>query len=73
MRRGAPITRLIVSVPFAVGVAVVLIATASAISAATEGTPHRLAGAIATGLAVGLSGMYVGTVVRVRRKRRGGG
>lgn len=62
--------RMLTNVWIAVTIAVGLLAAGSAIFAHTVDTPLQWLGALANGIAVGASGVYVGTTVR-RRRRRG--
>lgn len=59
---------LLTNLPFAILVAMALLAAGSACFAATVDTPAQWVGALATGLASGLGGVYVGTVARFRRQ-----
>jgi hypothetical protein len=58
------------SVTFAVVVSVGVLVAGSAYFAATLGTPAQWSGPLASGLSAGLSGVYVGTTARWRRRRR---
>lgn len=64
------IVTIVTSVTFATVVAVGMLVAASAYFAATMGTPRQWSGALASGVAVGLSGIYVGTMARRRHRDR---
>jgi len=68
--RGSALAALLANVWFAVVVAVVLLVAGSAYFASTMDTPSRWVGALVNGLAVGASGVYVGTTARRRNRRR---
>lgn len=62
--------KVLTSVTFATVVAIALLVAGSACFAATVGTPAQWSGALASGVAVGLSGLYVGTMARRRHRKR---
>lgn len=70
---GAPaanaVLRLLTNVWFAVAVAVGLLVAGSAYFASTVDTPGQWTGALVNAVAVGASGVYVGTMIRLRRRR----
>jgi hypothetical protein len=56
------------ALPFAIVVSIGAIVAGSACFAATAGTSAQWVGVLASSLATGSSGMYVGTVARRRRR-----
>lgn len=63
------VASVLTNVWFAVAVAVVLLVAGSAFFSSTVDTPSQWVGAALNGLAVGASGVYVGTTARRRRRR----
>ncbi|PCN49086.1 hypothetical protein Csp2054_02490 [Curtobacterium sp. 'Ferrero'] len=63
-------TSILRSPAFAIVVAVGLLIAGAAVAAATNGTPHQIAGSFAVAVAAGTGGCYVGTTIRHRRNRR---
>ncbi|MCM3503939.1 hypothetical protein M3666_02255 [Curtobacterium sp. ODYSSEY 48 V2] len=61
--------KILTNVWFAVAVAVGLLVAGSAYFASTVDTPGQWTGALVNAVAVGASGMYVGTMIRRRRRR----
>ncbi len=61
--------KVFTSVTFAVIVSIGLLVAGSACFAATVGTSAQWCGSLASGVAVGLSGLYVGTMARRRNQR----
>jgi ABC-type uncharacterized transport system permease subunit len=60
--------KVFTTLPFAIIVSIGAIIAGSACFAATAGTPSQWIGALVSALATALSGMYVGTVARRRRR-----
>ncbi|WIJ45472.1 hypothetical protein [Curtobacterium citreum] len=71
-REGRAAVKILTDLTFSITVAGFLLASSSALFAATLDTPARPLGVPASGVAVGLSGIYVGTVARLRHARRHG-
>ncbi|WP_069712681.1 DUF2530 domain-containing protein [Curtobacterium sp. ER1/6] len=63
------VASVLTNVWFAVAVAVVLLVAGSAFFSSTVDTPYQWVGAALNGLAVGVSGVYVGTTARHPRRR----
>jgi hypothetical protein len=64
------IMKLFTTLPVAILVSIGALVAGSACFAATVGSPAQWIGALTSGLATGLSGMYVGTVARRRGNAR---
>jgi hypothetical protein len=56
------------TLPVAIIISIGALVAGSACFATTAGTPAQWIGALASGLATGLSGVYVGTVARRRNR-----
>jgi len=64
------LVRVLTSVRFAIIVSIGALVGGSACFAATSGTPSHWIGVLASSVATGASGIYVGTVARLRIRNR---
>lgn len=64
------LVRVLTSVPFAIIVSIGALVGGSACFAATMDTPSHWIGVLASSVATGASGIYVGTVTRLRIRNR---
>jgi hypothetical protein len=64
------VVRVLTSARFAIVVSIGALVGGSACFAATTGTPAHWIGVLASSVATGLSGMYVGTAARLRIRNR---
>jgi hypothetical protein len=62
--------KVLTSMRFAIIASISALVGGSACFAATAGTPARWIGVLASSVPTGLSGMYVGTVARLRIRNR---
>ena len=70
MREDRTAARVFTSLTFAIVVAIALLVAACVYAAATIDTAAQFSGALAVGIASGAGGCWVGTVARIRRRRR---